>query len=69
MKKFLSKEKMIKLQEIGGFLDNYYPVPGIIFHIGPDIDTIDTKLTGLLRELGEVNAKRKELINKLLYEP
>lgn len=67
MKKFLSKEKMIRLQESIGFLDNYQSVPGETHHIGPDIDTIEPKLTELLRELGEVNYRRRELINKLLY--
>jgi len=65
MRKFLSIEKVNKLEETIMFLQNYLPVEGEEHHIGSDIDTIDEVPTKLLKELGELNMRRNEILNKL----
>ena len=62
--KYLTKEKVIILQEIGGFLNNYTS-KNEIHHIGPDINTEDVKDTSLLKELGQINLRRNQIIEEL----
>jgi len=68
MKKYyLQIERIKELHKTFGFLDKYITPSGDeIHHIGPNIDIEDIEKTKLLRELGEINVRREQIINKLL---
>ena len=63
---FLPIEKVQKLQESVGWLDNYEPTIDEIHHIGPNINTENTIQTNLLTELGRLNSRKKFIINELM---
>jgi len=65
-KRYITIERIKILQEGFGFLDQYITPPdGEIHHIGPNINTEDVNNTNLLRELGDINKRREEIIKKL----
>lgn len=65
-KAFLPIKKVIVLHEIMSFLDTYMPIEGEVHHIGSDLDSVDVENTKLLNELGELNKRRKEVIELLM---
>ena len=68
-KKFLSIDKIKKLEELIAWLSDYSydGSDGEEEHfVGESLDQIDIDKTILLRQLGELNAKRKVLIEKIL---
>ena len=64
-RKYLTKEQIITLQESVGFLDNYITPDNEVHHVGPNVNTEDMKETLLLRELGEINLRRIQIIKQL----
>ena len=64
-KKFITLERLQSLQESINYLDNYKIDYNVDVHIGPNINTINVKETNLLSELGQINIRREEIINKL----
>lgn len=64
-KKYLTLSKVAELHQTISFLDSYTPVVGETHHIGNDINTVDVENTKLLNELGEINVRRKQIIEIL----
>jgi len=65
VRKYITLKTMKSWQESIAFLDNYEPIEGQIDHVGPDINSIIVGPTKLLEELGRINKRRKEIIEKL----
>ena len=63
--KFLSLEKLLKLEETLGYLSTYLPVPDEKHVIGESVTNIDVELTKLFKELGEINSRRFDIIKKI----
>lgn len=62
---FLTKSKIQKLQEIIGWLDNYKLPSDEINYVKNDLNEgEDFELSKALEELGTLNIRREELINK-----
>lgn len=66
MKKFITIEKIKILEEGFGWLSNYKTPKEEIHHIGPNINTEYIYETKLLKELGEINVRKEQIINELL---
>lgn len=64
-KRYITIERIKILQDSINFLDNYITPDNEIHYIGPNINTEDVNNTDLLRELGNINKRRKEIIKKL----
>ena len=65
-KKYISIPRLRILQENIGFIDNYLPNDDEVHHVGDDLETIDVENTNLLYELGQLNRRRNEIIDKLM---
>lgn len=68
-KKFITVEKLKALQYSINFLDNYKndnTEQRFVLNIANDYNSIDEARTMLLKRLGELNAERESIINKLL---
>ena len=59
-------DRVKRLQNSIGWLDNYETPVDEIHHIGPNINTINVKESKLLRELGKINTRKKIIINELM---
>lgn len=64
-KRYATREKLKALESSIGFLSNYRNPEDEIVHIGSSINNIDVPDTKHLYELGEINARREELISML----
>jgi len=65
MKSYIPIERVRALQESIGWLNTYESDNISECHIGPNINTIDVRETKLLRELGLINKRRKQIIFEL----
>ena len=65
-KAYLTLERVKSLQDSIGFLNDYRKHELHTHHIGPNINTEDVRATRLLRELGEINSRREEIIKQLM---
>jgi uncharacterized membrane protein YjdF len=65
-KKFLNIDKIRKLEELIAWLYSYESDGEEEHFVGESPDQIDIDKTILLKQLGELNAKRKVLIQKIL---
>ena len=65
-KAYLTLERVKQLQDSIGFLYDYKKPALQTHHIGPNINTEDVGPTRLLRELGEINARREQIIKQLM---
>ena len=63
--KFISKERASKLEEAIGWLSNYKTPINEINFIGNSLEDIDKELSKDLKELGDINIRRGELISKI----
>jgi hypothetical protein len=64
-RKYITPKRMKELQEAINFLDEYVPDEVFIHHVGESLEQEDVELTSLLRELGLINNRRKEIISLL----
>ena len=64
-RKFITEEKLKQLQEAGSFLEIYEHNDDIELQVGPNINTVNVEETNLLYELGKLNKRRKQIIEKL----
>lgn len=67
-KKCIDIERLRRLEASIGFLRNYTTPIDEDHHIGPDIKTEDVELTKLFKELGNLNIRRNEIIEKLMND-
>ena len=65
-KSYLTLERVKQLQESIGFLNDYKTPSDEIHHVGPNINTMNVEETKLLRELGEINIRREQIIKHLM---
>lgn len=65
-KAYLTLERLKILQEGFAYLDNYKTPSDEIHHIGSNINTENVEETKLLRELGEINIRREQIIKHLM---
>lgn len=63
---YITLPKIRALQESISWLDNYQPKENEEHYIGESLDSIDTDSTDLLRELGEINQRRVEIVKILV---
>lgn len=66
--KFLPIEKIRLLEEVIGWLSEYKnDLPDEETHVvGESLEEVDFELTVLLRELGELNIRRQQIIDQLM---
>ena len=64
-KKFIPLKRLQALQNSINYLNSYKIDYNVDIHIGPNINTIDVEETNLLSELGRINTRREQIINKL----
>ena len=62
--KYISKKRAKLLEENISFLSNYETPEDEIHIVGNSLEKKDEELTNALLELGKINIRRKELINK-----
>lgn len=65
-KAYITLERVKILQDSIGFLNDYKKPEIQTHHIGPNINTEDVRATRLLRELGEINSRREQIIKQLM---
>lgn len=65
-KKFLTLERVRKLEETIGFLTHYRPTEGEVHVIGTSLEEVDEKHTRLLKRLGELNVEREKILKELM---
>lgn len=64
--KFISEERLKQLEESISFLQNYVGSENETHTVGESLTEPNEEKTRLLRELGETNARRLEIIKQLL---
>ena len=64
-RKFLTLERLKSLHESIHFLGNYKPTKNTVDTVGETLEDVDFKNTFLLKELGDINVRREEIIKEL----